>query len=445
MADLASILLGKQQEMVQTDPFYVGGANIMQNSQSIDPYKFDNPWAGVAAQIGTALLGSAGAAYGRQRGEQKYNNYAAPLMAALASSDPYKSVSSLDGDYGDIVSVLAQNKLNSQMAKDQLYQELAGKAIEKYIENPSSRSEGLVKAIAGKAGIDMPGMGGERRNQLTPVADFARPARGLNPQAEAGPESVERMIQRTAQNLIDEGQATPSQAYQTARAVHKAELDAIERAREQAETGRQKAREQELLSNQAHMYMKEAGDTGGWGPIPRSLQNLTAKIFQGPKYDATQSLDSLAAEIVSTARQAGSGQMSDRDVLMYLQSGPTSANEPETNEAIIQKGLNISKLAKDKAAFTDWYIGKFGRATNIEQEWQRYLDEHPPIQVSNEGAKWNESRPPWQSYFDITKWGANPSIVPGGELPQEGDQAAAKRRRLEELRAKKAAASQGVM
>ena len=431
--DLAEILAGKQQEMVQSNPFYIGGANVLQGSTNIDPYKFNDPWAGVAAQIGTALLGSAATAYGKRQGEQEYKDFMIPIQQAFRSPDPTSYLKGQDGEYGDIINVLLAQDRDRQMQSQSMMQDLAGKAIQEYVKNPNPRSAELVKVLAEKGGMSLDGFGVESgQSQLTPVGDFARPVQGMNqvrlPDGVNRPVSVRDKVMQTAQILQDQNPGlTPNAAIDSAEKLHKAELEALAGTNKKAEAAREYANSVMGLADTADMYVKQAGDTGGVGGYGSGLQNkLTALagLFspsQANKLTATQQLDSLRADVIAKMRPKGVGAMSDAEMRAYLSAGPSSINEPGVNQEIIDKLRTVGQYEKEYADFLDWHRMTFQSMDGADAAWQAYKSQNPPILFDEQTGKgsWNTERVPWTQFFNSDSFGPSQTIAPKMDFQRE--------------------------
>jgi hypothetical protein len=87
-----------------------------------------------------------------------------------------------------------------------------------------------------------------------------------------------------------------------------------------------------------------------------------------PRYAEMQSLTNRMAP---AQRQAGSGAMSDKDVVLFKRSVPNPDFPGPTNAKIVQRLQEEAKRKGDRAAFLDAYALNNGTLLGAEEEWQR--------------------------------------------------------------------------
>jgi hypothetical protein len=318
------------------------------------------------AILGAAISGLFGGAMGSLSSDYqsdrllKYNDL---LGRARAGED-------VTGD-SSVTSALAktaQNQANQSkliqeaVAADEtrkLRNQVALKASENLLSNPQT-SASLLKQILG---VDVP--------ESKPIA------------VEAGDRGVEGSmldeINREAQILMQSGMPA-TQAATTARDAFKARKKELEdsyaRINEAEKSGQSLLRMVDNLESAS----TRAGDTGMLGGLRNMGANLLGEIGmsgQAQKAAAGQELESLGAEIVRNARQVGSGPMSDRDVQMYLQSGPSLSNSEAANQAIIERMRTAGTLQSKYAEFMREQRNAGVPVNEAEQAWSSLVQQNP--------------------------------------------------------------------
>ncbi len=210
-------------------------------------------------------------------------------------------------------------------------------------------------------------------------ADIAK-----NPEANA-------MFKQEYNSLIEMG-VPPNQAAQTARAGMNAILKESQEEqkallKEQTESFKkvdEAAAQGEALGrmvDQLEYYVDNAGNTGFGGGMSQMLAKGLAGVSdsQSKKAAAGEQLESLGADIVRTARQAGSGPMSDRDVQLYLSSGPKLTNTEEANKEIINRMRYAATLQSGYADFMRQKRDAGVPLLQAQQAWQDTVKQNPYV------------------------------------------------------------------
>lgn len=419
MADsLIDALLGAQTHYTQTNPLYVGGAHLLANPiqlQTNDPIK-----AGIASALSN-IVGGAMAGYGQKQAQQQYSSEFLPAVQEYASNP--SALLEKGSQFQPIATALLQNQLSSGLTEQQAKMENRQKAGLELIKT------GMPSYV--RLGAKMMGVGEEDLQSLqrpNPIMVNSYGAGNLSKPNNSFVQttSVLDKVMNTAQVLKQRSpQLTDNAAYDAAQKLHASELAALKEADPKAKKARTDADQMMSVATQAEMYIKNAGDTGGfggWFPTAQKYGSGALGLIsedQRKKFEATQQLDTLRADILKAARPPGSGPMTDKDAEFYLSSSATSSQEPETNEAVIRKLKNLASYQYDYADFNDWYRLSQGTMDRSEAYWNMYKKAHPPILVNDKAntAVWNENRPSWQEFFGLksTKGLAGP----GGGVQQK--------------------------
>lgn len=141
------------------------------------------------------------------------------------------------------------------------------------------------------------------------------------------------------------------------------------------------------MTSQIEDALSRAGDTGLFGNARNVGAQILGGVFpsQGDKASAGEIVNSFGAQIVSRAREVGSGPMSDRDVALYLSSGPTLNKTEGANAAILDRFKYAATLQK---AYGDFMLEQQAQgvpALEAERAWNQLRDENPYL-ISGEGG-----------------------------------------------------------
>lgn len=222
--------------------------------------------------------------------------------------------------------------------------------------------------------------------------------------ADAGKDSEVSNFQSEYNMLLESG-VSPAQAAQTARANMNARLkEAGEEKKnlqkEQIETYKkidEAAQQGEALSrmvDQLDYYTQEAGNTGIGGGLRQWGSSLLGELgveSQQKKAAAGEQIKSLGADIVRTARQVGSGPMSDRDVQLYLSSGPQLTNTEEANQEIINRMRYAAKLQSSYADFMREQRDAGVPLVKAQQAWRETVKANPYLVKNGDKFVQNDS------------------------------------------------------
>ncbi len=137
-------------------------------------------------------------------------------------------------------------------------------------------------------------------------------------------------------------------------------------------------------------------------------------------------MNEIQARLAPAQRQAGSGTMSDRDLALFLQSVPGVARPRQSNEAIIDRGLQEGGRRIERARFLENYGRQYGTLDGSTEAWGRQYNP-PPNRPGEPIARANTEPTPAQRQWNIqaTRAGTrnreapigsrqNPRFVPEG-------------------------------
>lgn len=307
----------------------------------------------------------------------------------------------LGGQERDLIGPSLFNTANERRSLFQDNDALQQRAIRQELENKISLDNAQTKndLIAKVAETD---------------PDLARelvglPARELEPMATSPEEGmatklkpISERIKETATDLIRTGQATPAQAYETARVIHRADTMALQSAQKKADSVRAAASKLLEVAGTASAAVDAAGQTGGFFAPLRSLASYAYQVVSSEERQQRASdklLDSIKPDIIKASREAGTGAMSDDEMRTYLAAGPNTGNTPEENRLLIEKYQNVGQLGLEYADYLDWYRESYGTLSGAESLWNQYKAENP-ILLRGEGSKvqWNGNRRPWGDF-----------------------------------------------
>lgn len=168
-------------------------------------------------------------------------------------------------------------------------------------------------------------------------------------QTAKNPQTGQRMVfQRGAWVPLKPPKLSPQEAAQ------------LKAAREDAETAAGAARD----GNRFLEINKRTGTGEIWSlPLASEIRGAF-----DPRYAEMQSLTNRMAP---AQRQAGSGAMSDKDVVLFKRSVPNPDFPGPTNSKIVQRLQDEAKRKGDRAAFLDNYALNNGTLLGAEEEWTR--------------------------------------------------------------------------
>jgi hypothetical protein len=330
MANLEQLLaaLGGGQQTIQKQNMYPEFSNLANQIggiavQSASP---KNMKEAILASAISGLVGGVTGQLGANYEAKQQGLYQNALLNALSGAPAAKPEGMSDALYQN-----AQTAAQSFQMQDDLAQRLQMRQL-----------QNAVGAEAGRTLMSNPQAASQVLSQLFGVE--VNPARPIvdSPESTADRGLEGRMIDdisKETQALINQG-TPPAQAAVLAREAYTARRDQLKNSYKELDEVIAQTNGLRALTENLERYTSEAGATGSGG----NIRQMGAKILgefgnteQANKAAAGEALSSLSADIVRTARQVGSGPMSDRDVQLYLSAGPRLTNSPEGNKQILDR------------------------------------------------------------------------------------------------------------
>jgi hypothetical protein len=182
--------------------------------------------------------------------------------------------------------------------------------------------------------------------------------------------------------------ATANAALEYADKMTKADSLDIKNTEDKLKNLRESTAALDGIISTAELGVKGAGETGGFGGGARNLASKAASLFsteQQAKQTAQSMLDSVGPDIIKASRSQGAGAMSDREMEQYLKAGPSSANTPEANLALLDKYKAVSSMNKEYVNFLEKVQADYGSTKGADKLWQQYKTENPLFVQGQDG------------------------------------------------------------
>ena len=418
---LIQAILGQRQQIAQRDPFSLAGQQVLQ----VPTYQEGgNPWANIATSFTKGLVGGGLSSFGKSRTEDAFQGLLQDYATAQESPGGMLELATKRPELAPTIgSILAKSRASQRASASKLDDLLQEKQIEAAFDalgSGKSNARDIAESIlsvrrtpTAQGGFQL-GLGPSKQTideENAPQATFTQTGGGVGGkggafQFNSPVEPVNEQFTQEFQRLVDAG-VTPSQAAQTARSLLKGDIDAFNKTFDTTLEAREKARKFRNLADMAQEAVQDAGSTGGpLGGLRQAASGVLGLVDEGQreKFAASNTLDSLKANVLAETRVKGSGQTSDFEARAYLQGGPSTINTPETNTDIINRMRNLANLESDYADFLETYKRDFGTVEGAEAVWQRYLGAHPNfVQFTDEAGKQrvelNQNRPNWKQFF----------------------------------------------
>lgn len=183
---------------------------------------------------------------------------------------------------------------------------------------------------------------------------------------------------------------------------------AKELAKNNVEASRQ-ATEAEQLLNDATKFAAQAEPLMGPGVgmmakrlaaenLPDGLLDLNPwsdKSSSGDALDGLQGLRSLKSQIIKTARDKGTGSVSDYEDRTYIASGVNEELTPDSAQEMLKRLEVNTRFKKEKAQFAGYYISNGGDPLAVDRAWDKLNEQFPRYVKDNKGnLDVNPDRPP---------------------------------------------------
>ena len=108
----------------------------------------------------------------------------------------------------------------------------------------------------------------------------------------------------------------------------------------------------------------------------------------------------LEAKLTPREREAGSGPMSDRDLMFYNRAIPRIGNPGPTNDSIVAAGVAMSQRDIEYAGFLEEWAARNGTLLGSTESWQQYVDQNPLLEEGeNNTLIVRQNVTPWRTYF----------------------------------------------
>lgn len=233
--------------------------------------------------------------------------------------------------------------------------------------------------------------------------------------ANGGETPTQKLIRLTKEQMDADPRLSVTQAQMSARKLMEGEIDSNKDSYQKVDEARKYGRQLLDMANTAKSGIGQAGDTGEWySALSRGYDAIMAGFGNQESIDRRTGrtvLGSLAPEIVKMSRSPGA--VSDYETKLYLGSGPSLANTPQSNAVLAQKMEDLGHLHLDYANFLEAYrAANNGSVAGADSKWQDYRSAYPVFTSDNSGAvALNPNRPSWQEYFIQAGSGGAPQVT----------------------------------
>ena len=384
----ASDLQGFQQSTLQNDPYAMGGSIIGQMRPNISQM---SPGAGIATSFGQSFLAGLLSNYGQQR----TNSQLSSVLNILPQlqSDPYgtQAPEGVNSGAFDILrgTQALKNYERQGMLGDKRQDDLRalmGKILPDLV---SSRQIDIGDAVAAFESGDYSQLAGQR----VTTDSGSIPIDGM----EGG---MLQEIDAATQYLIGKG-TNPQQASVTARDIYSAKQAQLKLAYQDLGDTVKETNAMRSLYEGLDDAVSRSGNTGSLGGARNTGARLLGEIgFEGQeaKAGAGELLDSYSSDLVRAARESGSGPMSDKDVKLYLSSGPRLTTSESGNQEILGRFKKMLSLQDKYVDFMyDQQLNGISKV-KADKDWNDLRRENPYL-INSDGGK--AINPFWDDSNDI--------------------------------------------
>jgi hypothetical protein len=211
--------------------------------------------------------------------------------------------------------------------------------------------------------------------------------------------TAKKFQQYFADNMAQGIPAT--QAATAAKAQVEGEIKANSKTFDEAKAAREYGQKLLDMASTAKAGMTQAGVTGNYPGIAHAYENI-ANLF-GSSEAASQlqgdaTLSSIAPELIKMSRSPGA--ISDYESKLYLGSGPSVNQTPQSNAILAQKMEDLGKLNLDYADFMDAFReANAGSTIGAAKKWSDYRQAFPIFKGNADKIELNTDRPSWQEFF----------------------------------------------
>jgi len=158
----------------------------------------------------------------------------------------------------------------------------------------------------------------------------------------------------------------------------KADISMNQKGVEKLGNLRDKAQEMISMADTVDQLL-DAGLSTGWGAnVGQSLAKIGSTVGIGNERATLGDLmNSIKAKSIVAARPPGVGAMSDPEMRMYIQSGPSLDKTPEANREIARRMRQIGERSRDYADFVDVVAEMGGTVREADALWSNYERANP--------------------------------------------------------------------
>jgi len=405
---LTEALAGLQKQDYLRDPFYAAGSSML---EPIQTYEGDSIWDKILMQGAQNLVGGTVAKIGQNRADSRYQDQVKRLEDyAGFAADPTILADSIGHDSDPLVAALApayraDASRKRRAIEDDIAKHTTDLAFDRQKANEALNSQ-LVLALA----KDHPEMLGDDLRKslgLRPMINTAdaAPKAPASPLLAPGAKPTSQKLTEYYHQFRNEGMPE-TQAAAAARQQLEGEIKANAGSFDAAKEAREYGQKMIQLADTADMGMSKAGKTGNMQGVRSFLDAVNSNLnpFGGEesrtRRQGDQELESIGPEIVKMSRSPGA--LSDYETRMYLKSGPSVYNLPETNRVLVDKMKELGKLHMEYADFIDAYRdANSGSTIGADKMWMEYRKATPLIVPDEKTGdlRINTNRTPWQEFF----------------------------------------------
>ena len=158
----------------------------------------------------------------------------------------------------------------------------------------------------------------------------------------------------------------------------KADIEVNQKGVQKLGNIRDKAQEMISMADTVDSIL-DAGLSTGWGAnVGQTAAKIGSAVGIGTDRATLGDLmNSQKAKSIVAARPPGVGAMSDPEMRMYIQSGPSLDKTPEANREIARRMRQIGERSRDYADFVDTVIEMGGTVRKADALWSNYERANP--------------------------------------------------------------------
>jgi len=358
--------------------------------------KFDtstwSPGQVAATTLGQAFLGTILSKLGENQVADQLGSAASVLPQLYADPASVNAPAGVDPEaFGQLKLSAMKNVTSRDMARDEITNKNRESLFAEVFSKNPSVAVLTMPEMASKYGIQIPQKTEVPAPEIAPI--------DIGPNLSSGQDSTVKKMQKYFQEFAAQGMPA-TQAATAARQQVEGEIKANAKTYDEAKAAREYGQNLLNLSSTAKAGMSQAGQTGHLQGIRHLYDYLASTVSEdaSKKLEGDSILSSIAPEIVKMNRSPGA--VSDYETRLYLGSGPSVNNTPETNKILAQKMEDLGKLNLDYADFLEAYRqANAGSTAGAGKKWSEYRQAFPIFNGDSTKIELNSDRPSWQEYF----------------------------------------------